>query len=222
MRYHDDNSAANTRNPNHPPRRVRGGNQSTDEMGHLWLQILPRGAGDQRLKLQEAVMRHHLERDRNDFVAHMNLGAILLSRLDAQAAVTELRTAVRLEPNRPEASNMLGLGLARLGRNAEAIGEFELALRERPDYASARFNLATALAKSGKIDEAVQNLRQLVAANPEEAAAKVRLADALTVRGTLLLRDGKNSEAGAQFDEALKLDPSNEDARRNREQALLH
>jgi len=222
MRYHYDNSAANPRNPNHPPRRVRGGNQSTNEMGHLWLQILPRGAGDQRLKLQEAVIRHHLERDSNDFVAHMNLGAILLSRLDAQAAVSELRTAVRLEPNRPEACNMLGLGLARLGRNAEAIGEFELALRERPDYASARFNLATALSKAGKIDQAVENLRELLAANPNDTAAKVRLADALTVRGTLLLRDGKRTDAMAQFDEALELDPSNEDARKNRDRAIQH
>ena len=62
----------------------------------------------------------------------MNLGAILLSRLNAQAAVSELRAAVRLEPNRPEASNMLGLGLATLSRNAEAIAEFELALRAAP------------------------------------------------------------------------------------------
>ncbi len=222
MRYHYDNSAANPRNPNRPPRRVRGGNQSTDEMGHLWLQILPRGTGDQRLKLQEAVMRHRLERDPTDFVAHMNLGAILLSRLDAQSAVSELRTAMQLKPNRPEACNMLGLGLATLGRNTEAIGEFELALRERPDYASARFNLATAQAKAGRIDEAVENLSQLVAANPEDAAAKLRLADALTVRGTLLLRDGKNTQAVTQFDEALKLDPSNEDARLNRDQALQH
>src|SRR5580698_6285642 len=43
MRYHYDNSAANPLNPNHPPKRVRCGDQSTDEMGHLWLQILPRG-----------------------------------------------------------------------------------------------------------------------------------------------------------------------------------
>ena len=44
MRYHYDNSAANPRNPNQPPQRVRGGNQATDEMAHLWLQVLPRGA----------------------------------------------------------------------------------------------------------------------------------------------------------------------------------
>jgi Flp pilus assembly protein TadD/mono/diheme cytochrome c family protein len=222
MRYHYDNSAANVRNPNHPPRRVRGGNQSTDEMGHLWLEILPQGAGDQRLKLQEALMRHRLEKDPNDFEAHMNLGAILLTRLNAQGAVSELRTAARLEPNRPEVSNMLGLGLATLGRNAEAIGEFESALRARPDYASAHFNLATALAKTGKIDEAIEDLRQLVAANSDDVYAKMRLADALTVRGTLLLRDGKKSEAVAQFEEALKLDPSNQDAKSNREEALQH
>jgi hypothetical protein len=182
MRYHYDNSQDNPRNPNHPSKQVREGNQATDEMGHLWLEMLPRGAGDHRRELQEAVMRHRLEKNPNDVVAHMNLGAILLSRLDPQAAVSELRAAARLEPNRPEVHNMLGLGLATLNRNAEAVGEFQLALRSRPDYASARFNLATALAKSGRMDEAVANLRQVLAANPEDAYAKKRLAELLAVR----------------------------------------
>ncbi len=177
MRYHYDNSSENPRNPNHPPKRVRSGNQATDEMGHLWLQILPRGAGDHRRELQEAVMRHRLEKNPNDAVAHMNLGAILLSRLDPQAAVTELRAAARLEPNQPEVHNMLGLGLATLNRNAEAIPQYQMALRFRPDYASARFNLATALAKSGRIEEAVANLRQILEANPDDAYAKQRLAE---------------------------------------------
>jgi len=182
MRYHYDNSAANPRNPNHPPKRVRAGNQATDEMGHLWLQILPRAPGDHRRELNEAVMRHRLDKNPNDATAHMNLGAILLSRLDPQAAVTELRTAARLEPNRPEVRNMLGLGLATLNRNAEAIPQFEKALQLRPNYASARFNLATALAKTGKIDQAVANLRQILAANPDDPYAKKRLSDLLASR----------------------------------------
>jgi len=179
MRYHYDNSAANPRNPNHPPRRVRSGNQATDEMGHLWLQVLPHGAGDHRRELQEAVMRHRLEKNPNDVVAHMNLGALLLSRLDPQAAVTELRQAALLDPNQPEVHNMLGLGLATLNRNTEAIPQFEMALRARPNYLSARFNLANALAKSGRTDEAIANLRQILATNPEDAYAKKRLADLL-------------------------------------------
>ena len=175
MRYHYDNSAANPRNPNHPPKRVAAGNRATDEMGHLWLQMLPRGAGDHRRELQEAVMQHRVEKNPNDIVAHMNLGAILLSRLNPQAAVSELQAAARVEPNRPEVCNMLGLALAQLNRNAEAITQFQRALRARPDYASARFNLATALAKSGRRDEAITNLRQILAANPDDAYAKQRL-----------------------------------------------
>jgi len=220
MRYHYDNSAANVRNRSHPPKRVRAGNQATDEMGHLWLQVLPRGPGDRRRELQEAVVRHRLEKNPNDFEAHMNLGAIEMTRLNAQSAVTELREAVRLDANRPEAHNMLGLALASTGRNAEAIEQYAMALRLRPSYASARFNLAIALAKAGRVDDAVDNLRRILADNPEDPAAKRRLAEALTLRGVLLMRDGKRDEAVAQFDEALKIDPSNEEARRNRQQAL--
>jgi predicted negative regulator of RcsB-dependent stress response len=49
-----------------------------------------------------------------------------------------------------------------------------------------------------------------------------RLAEFLTLRGQLLLKDGKRDEALAQFDEALKLDASNQEARQGREQALGH
>jgi Tfp pilus assembly protein PilF len=220
MRYHYDNSSANVRNRSHPPKRVRAGNQATDEMGHLWLQILPRGPGDRRRELQEAVIRHRLEKNPNDFEAHMNLGAIELSRLNAQTAVTELRAAVRLDTGRAEAHNMLGLALAATGRNTEAIEQYVLALRTRPAYASARFNLAVALAKAGKVDDAVDNLRRILDDTPEDPLAKRRLADALTLRGVLLLRDGKRDDAVAQFEEALKLDPSNEEAREKRDQAL--
>jgi Flp pilus assembly protein TadD len=210
MRYHYDNSAGKV--------RVHAGNQATDEMGHLWLQVLPRGPGDRRRELQEAVIRHRLEKNPADFEAHLNLGAIELTRLNAQTAVTELREAVRLNGDRPDAHNMLGLALAATGRNADAIEQYALALRLRPAYASARFNLATALAKTGHIDDAVDNLRRILTDNPEDAAAKRRLADALTLRGMLLLRDGKRDDAVAEFEEALKLDPSNESAREAREQ----
>ena len=45
MRYTYDNSAANPRNPSSPPVRVRYGGQSANEMGNLWMQVVP-AAGD--------------------------------------------------------------------------------------------------------------------------------------------------------------------------------
>ncbi len=42
MRYVYDNSADNVANPSVPPKRVTAGNRATDEMSHLWLQVLPR------------------------------------------------------------------------------------------------------------------------------------------------------------------------------------
>jgi hypothetical protein len=41
-----DNSAANRRNPSNPPRRVTWGEQSTDEMGSVSLQVVAAHAGE--------------------------------------------------------------------------------------------------------------------------------------------------------------------------------
>jgi mono/diheme cytochrome c family protein len=167
MRFHYDNSAANPRNPNSPPKSVVGGNQATDEMGHLWLQVLPRGLGDHRRILQEALMQHRLERNPNDFAAHLNLGAIRLSRLDAQGAESALRAAVAIDPYSPEAHDMLGMALRRLGESREATAQFRSAIKADPQYMNARYNLATALAKAGDFRGAVENFRIVAQAYPK-------------------------------------------------------
>ena len=182
MSYHYDNSAANARNPHHPPRRVTAGDQSTDEMAHLWLQLLPRGAGDRRRELETAVMQHRLEKNPKDFAANLNLAAVLLSRLDAAGALRALETANAVQPRRPEARNMLGAALQRVGRTSEAIVEFEIALKLRPDFTAARFNLANSQIKAGKLDEAIENLRIVVAANPSDPLPPSRLEAALAAR----------------------------------------
>jgi hypothetical protein len=179
MRYHYDNSAANVRNPHHPPQRVLGGDQATDEMAHLWLELLPHGPQDRRRELEEAVIRHKLEKNPKDFAANMNLGAVMLSRLNAAGAVGPLEAAVQAEPGRPEARAMLGLALQQVGRAAEAVTQFEAALRLRPDFTAARFNLANAQLRTGNLDAAIENFRQVVAADPNDPLPKQRLEKAL-------------------------------------------
>ena len=46
MRYIYDNSAANPRNPHRPPARVVWGQNTSDEMGDLWIQMVPRASAD--------------------------------------------------------------------------------------------------------------------------------------------------------------------------------
>ncbi len=178
MRYHYDNSAANVRNPNHPPKRVEAGNHATDEMGHFWLQVLPREPGDHRRELDEALSRHTLEKYPNDFKAHMILSAILLSRAKPQEAVPVAEEAVRIEPKDPEAHNLLGAVLMPVGRIPEAIHQYQLAVTLRPDFVNARFNLARALAASGRYSEAVAQYKIIQAAFPDDPEIKAALADA--------------------------------------------
>jgi tetratricopeptide (TPR) repeat protein len=213
MRFHYDNSAANVRNPNQPPKRVEAGNRATDEMGHLWLQVLPRGAGDRRLELDEALMRHRLEKYPNDFRAHMILGALLLARADGGAAASMAEAAVRIQPRDAEAHNLLGSALVSVGRTPEAIAQFQQAVALLPEFVNARFNLANALTRSARWQEAMAEYNRVLAAYPNDSLAKQRFADMLVRYGDALRSQGKRSEAADQYGRALSLDPRNEAAR---------
>jgi Flp pilus assembly protein TadD/mono/diheme cytochrome c family protein len=215
MRYHYDNSAQNPRNPNQPPRRVAAGNRATDEMGHLWLQVLPKPdmitiRGDRRMELQEAVMRHRLEKYPDDFEASFEIGALRLARLDPAQALPMIETAVRIRPEDPEARNLLGSALVAVGRNTEAIDNFRAAVRLRADYTTARYNLARALVRSGKYDEAIETYGQLIKQFPSDAEVRDELA-------LVYLKLGKRTDAAELFGQALAIDPKDAVARRNRD-----
>ena len=182
MRYHYDNSAGNIRNPNRPPKRVKAGNQATDEMGHLWLEVLPAGSGDRRLEFEQAILVHRLEKYPNDFPALLHLGTVLLARLNPGGALPMLQAAVKSDPKSPEAHNFMGSALASLGRNAEATEQFRAALALRGDYSNARFNLGNALVKAGKFEEAIAEYRRILETNPEDELTKDRLEKALAAR----------------------------------------
>jgi tetratricopeptide (TPR) repeat protein len=209
MRFSYDNSSSNPRNPNHPPKRVEAGNRASDEMGHLWLQVLPRGPGDRRRPLQEALLRHRLEKVPEDATAHLNLGAILMSRLETNAAIGELQSAIRLKPGLPEAHDMLGSAYRSVGRSMDAMDEYRKALRIDPGYINARYNLATTLARAGKLQEAIPDFRAVVEAFPKSG----RLHNEF---GEVLAESGDLRGALAEFDKALELSPSDSYALKNR------
>lgn len=215
MRFHYDNSAANPRNPNSPPRRVRSGNQSLDEMGHLWLQVLPRGLGDRRAILQEAIMNRRLEKYPADFSANFNLGALYLRQKDLPSAIAHLGAALRIEPEQPAALNVFGVALESDGKLDEAIQQFQHALRLRPDDTRARYNLANTLAAQGRLAEAAASFREVLAVNLEDRAAHQHLVQILTELGDADASTGRLDTAAEHYRELVGLEPSNPDLRNN-------
>jgi Flp pilus assembly protein TadD len=204
MRITYDNTAQNPRNPNHPPRRVTGGDRSEDEMGHVWLQVLPHGKGetDPRLLLQQTLMRRRIEKYPADFEAHFNLGAALQAAGKPDEALVFLRKAVAIRPASATAHNNLAVSLLEEENVDEAIGEFRRSLALDPAYQNARYNLARALAAKGDAAAALSELLPYVNAVPGDAAAH-------DFAGRLLSAMGRSPEAVAQFRKAVELDPRN-------------
>ena len=215
MRFHYDNSAGNPRNPNHPPKRVTTGNQSTDEMGHLWLQVLTTDGSDDRPALQEALMRHRLDLDPGNTAAHFNLGALLLGRKDYAAAIPQLRYALHGDAEQPMALNDLGVALQSQGQIEEASLQFQHALRIEPDYSSARFNLANLLAGQGKWEEAAAGYRRILSADPTDTAAREQLVALLIRIGNSAAAEGRLSQAAACYGELIAERPEDADLRNN-------
>jgi len=215
MRYVYDNSEENTTNPNHPPARVMGGNRSTDEMAHLWLQVLPKGeypdGTDPRMVLQEAWARHEVEKAPSIFESHYNLAAMLQRRGAMDEAIEQFQAAVSIRPTDPVANNALGAALLAKGDLDGAVQRFNVALASRPDYFDAHYNLGNALAAQGNFDGAVEQFGQAVRLNPEDANAQANL-------GTALAQLGRLTEAKSHYEAALRIDPTNQLARENLQQ----
>ena len=203
MRYHYDKSTANPRNPNQPPRRVRGGNEATDEMAHLWLQVLPSGAEDRRGELQEAIMLHRLEKYPGDFTSQFNLGALMLTRGRNADAVPYLRGAIAARPDHPVALNTLGAALLSAGNADEAAGFFERALQANPRYTNARYNLANALADRQRWEQAAAEFRKVLAENPDDPGGRQHLGEVLRLWGDERAKQGSLAEAAAHLRESL-------------------
>ena len=212
MRYVYDNSENNLANPNHPPKQVNGGNRSSDEMAHLWLQVLPRNfsasAGDPRLRLQEAFSLHQVEKNPANFEAQYNLAAMLQARGKVAESLPHYEAAARLRPGDPVVNNSLGTALMALGQVSDAVDRFREAARARPDYFDPHYNLGAALASQGDYRGAEEQFREAVRLNPEDAGAQANL-------GAALAQLGRLAEAKTCFEHALKLEPGNELAREN-------
>lgn len=210
MRISYNNSASNPRNPNQPPKRVRSGPRSEDEMGHVWLRVLPKKASaeDPRVTLQEPLMRRQLEKYPGDFMANCNLGELLVAHHEYGKAASDFQQALQRDPESATARS--GLGAALLGENHfdEAIRELREALWIDPRHITARINLARALGDKGDMGGAAAELERVLQQRPDNADVQVDL-------GLIFFNTRRYKEALPHFREAARVKPGDADIQTN-------
>ncbi|MHA3775403.1 tetratricopeptide repeat protein [Verrucomicrobiota bacterium sgz303538] len=189
MRFTYDNSASNARNPNQPPKRVTYGLQSSDEMGELWLQLLPRNPGD-------------LDVLRRDFAKNKGLP-------DSIAWATAM---LLLNPKDAATRAKLGTALAVAGRTDEAIQALEQAIADDPKLARANYVLGQVFLRQQNATKAKTAFERAVALDPDNANMQNDL-------GWLLLATGEISKAIEHLEKAVQLNPADALARQNLEKA---
>jgi tetratricopeptide (TPR) repeat protein len=220
MRFVYDNSADNPRNPHNPPIRVKNGDNATDEMGHLWIQVLPVGETDGRMKLQEAVMLRRLEKYPDDFSAHLNLGSLLMMRHDTDGAIPHFERALQAEPGNAVARNELGAAFLSESKLPEAIEQLQLALNADLGYTDARYNLANALAAQEKWALAAAQFRKILQKNPNDSGSREHLLEVLVMWGQELAAANKLEQVVLCYREALDLRPQDAELHTNLGTAL--
>ncbi len=213
MRYTYDNSSANVHNPNSPPIRVRAGNRSVDEMAHLWLQVLPvhtpPGAPDPRLLLQEALMRNRLRKSPHDQIGLYNLAAALAGQGKFTQAVDVFRQETALYPHDTRSLTALGAALESASQPQQAEEQYRAAIAsatEASGACDARFDLANLEMHRQELSSAESDFRAQLASCPEDAEVYAGL-------GAIEATAGDNDAAVRDLAQAVRLNPSSEDAR---------
>lgn len=211
MRFTYDNSTGNPRNPYQPPKRIVWGQNTTDEMGDLWVQLVPvreedaaqLGADISKKTRTEDIAAYTrvLATDPGNPLHHDALAMLFLQDGQPEEAATQLRESLRLDDTSASAHYNLGLALSMLRQYPQATREYEAAVRIDPNHADAHNNLGAMLHVAGRLDEAVPHYRKAFELRPENAEARSNL-------GRLFMLQGKVADAAQQFEQALVVQPA--------------
>jgi len=141
-------------------------------------------------------------------IERINKANHLLADNKPAEALPLLKEALALKPEDEDVHYNLGITLARLGKNDEAVKEYEEALRLFPDYAEAHNNLGNLLLRTGHRDDAIKHFEQAVKITPDYAAALNNL-------GNAWQQAGQTNQAREFYERAAKADTNYWQARFN-------
>ena len=123
----------------------------------------------------------------------------------AEQAISYLSKALALNPDIPEAHNMLGSLLNRKGKEDEGIQHFSKACLLNPEFPDPRFNLGVVYSQKKMYPEAEKFFREALRLNPDLPLVNYRLA-------VVLSKLGRNREALVHYRQAVQLQPDMNEA----------
>src|SRR5271154_5246473 len=128
----------------------------------------------------------------DQFSAHLDRGWDLVQRGDTRGAEASARRALELDPNSPEAHNLLGFVAALEGEGEEAIEAYRQAIALDDTYLEAMLNAAEVyIHPLGDFDQAIQMCDQAL----DLAEVDEEIIDALLLKFDALLGKGDTAEA---------------------------
>ncbi len=153
-------------------------------------------------RLEEAgqQFRDVLVQCRHCWEAHRLIGALELMMNRPQAAETQLRQALKLDPENTTFPLGLAEALERQGKNAEALAVLEEQLRNNPGRVANLRALGQFQLRAGKLDEAKALFAEALQRDPQSPDLHESLGDTA-------LKQNQVAEAIAHFEAALKIRP---------------
>jgi hypothetical protein len=185
MHYTYDNSVNNPHNPNQPPKTVRNGLETTDEMAGLVFQAVARNSQDRAIlakdyfeyfvRVSMDYYRFLLRLNADDAEAHTKLGRALVAQGQTTEGLAQLLAAVRIKPDDDKGHYELGYLYLLQNRLREAYQEFQTVARLNPDDHQAFGNLGLICLKEGRLPEAQAYFETAVRLNPDDLVAQKNL-----------------------------------------------
>jgi tetratricopeptide (TPR) repeat protein len=133
----------------------------------------------------ETLWRTTLARNPECWMAHTNLGLVLLQQGKLDDGIAHYRSALQMQPDSWDAEYNLGTALVRKGQVDEAIQHCERAVAMRPTDPDAQVSLGDALLRKGRIDDAIDHYQKAMMAQDNHFLARYGLCHALLEKGEL-------------------------------------
>ncbi len=153
--------------------------------------------------LATEIFRRLLEQNAGNPSVHLLLGQAHAQQKDYPSALTELKTALQLDPRIPEAHYYEGLVYLHQSSFEPAEQEFRAELQLRPADPLATYHLGYALLAQGHPEDAVTLFRDVIKALPSYESAYFEL-------GRALLQQGDTAGAIENLETARKLVPEHD------------